>query len=587
MQYLTRQTTGIFWRHAKKYHWHVMAIIASILFVPFLQTYIPLKYRDLLNLLAQGNEPGVFERVFHVLVFILALNIISITIRRLFNLVTNYFEPAVMRDLMNSCYAYLQQHSFGFFSGTFVGSLVTKVKRYEKSFERLSDTVTYDLGNSLLLTISIIIALFFQFPIFAWIILGWSIVFILFSYYFAVYKLPWDIKRAAADSHVTGQLADGITNNINVKLFSHYEGERERFNGVTHAQFNLRRKSANLGTLGDSVQAFLMTALEFGGMYLAIRLWRDGVLQVGDVALLQLFLYRIFDKLWNTGKQLRLMFEALADANEMTEILLKPHGVRDVADAKELVTERGGIEFKNVRFGYYDKKEVLENFNLSVRPGERLAFVGSSGGGKSTILRLLFRFHDVTGGTIAIDGQDIATVTQESLRNALSLVPQDPILFHRSLIENIRYAKPDATDEQVIEAAKLAHAHEFITAFPQGYQTLVGERGIKLSGGERQRVAIARAILKNAPILVLDEATSSLDSESEKFIQDALAHLMKGRTTIVVAHRLSTIMQMDRILVIDGGKIIEQGKHEELLKAQQGVYQKLWEIQAGGFNGVA
>lgn len=583
MQQLTKQTTRIFWNHAKKYRWQVTAIIAGIFTVPFLQTYIPMKYRDVLNILAQGNEPGVFTQVFNLLIFILLLNLISITIRRLFNLLTNYFEPAVMRDLMNSCYAYVQQHSFGFFSGTFVGSLVTKVKRYEKSFERLSDTVTYDLGNSFLLTAAIIVALFFQFPIFAWIILSWSIVFILFSYYFAVYKLPWDMKRAQADSYVTGQLADGITNNINVKLFSHYEGESERFSGATNDQFNLRRKSANLGTLGDSVQAILMTLLEFGGMYLAIRMWNNGTLQVGDVALLQLFLYRIFDKLWNTGKQLRLVFEALADANEMTEILLKPHAVADAPDAKKLITDKGGIAFKQVKFGYHDSTPVLNDFNLEIKPGERLAFIGPSGGGKSTILKLLFRFHNITGGAIEVDGQNIAGVTQDSLRDVLSLVPQDPILFHRSLMENIRYAKPEATDEQVIEAAKLAHAHEFISAFPQKYQTLVGERGIKLSGGERQRVAIARAILKDAPILVLDEATSSLDSESEKFIQDALGKLMKNRTTIVVAHRLSTIMQMDRIVVISGGKIIEQGKHEELLKVQQGVYQKLWEIQAGSF----
>lgn len=548
-----------------------------------MQAYIPLKYRDLLNVLAAGKNPGVFESAIHLLIFILILNVISTVTRRLFNLVTNHLEPAVMRDLMNTCYRYLQKHSFGFFSSSFVGSLVTKVKRFEKSFERLADTLTYDLGNSFLLTLAVIITLFLEFPIFGWILLFWSTAFVLFSYYYALYKLPWDMKRAESDSHVTGQLADGITNNINIKLFTNYEKENERFAEVTQEQFALRRKSSNLGTIGDTVQAFFMTILEFGGMYLAIRLWQQGVLQVGDLALLQIYFYRVFDKLWNTGKQLRLMFEALADANEMTEILLKPHGVQDAPDAKELKVSSGGIEFKQVTFSYHDKKEILDGFNLLVKPGERLAFVGSSGGGKSTILKLLFRFHDIAGGEILIDGQNIASVTQDSLRAALSFVPQDPILFHRSLMENIRYARPEATDEQVIEAAKLAHAHEFIAAFPQGYQTLVGERGIKLSGGERQRVAIARAILKDAPILVLDEATSSLDSESEKFIQEALAKLMKGRTTIVVAHRLSTIMQMDRILVIDGGKIVEQGKHNELLKAQQGVYQKLWEIQAGGF----
>ena len=218
-----------------------------------------------------------------------------------------------------------------------------------------------------------------------------------------------------------------------------------------------------------------------------------------------------------------------------------------------------------------------------IQPGERVALIGPSGGGKTTIVKLLFRFFDLQGGKILIDGLNIALVTQDSLRANLSLVPQDPILFHRSLYDNIAYARPQASKQEVYEAARFAHADEFIRKFSQGYETFVGERGVKLSGGERQRVAIARAILKNAPVLVLDEATSSLDSESELLIQDALKNLMKGKTTIVIAHRLSTIMQMDRIIVIDNGKVVEEGKHKELLKAKQGVYQKLWEIQAGGF----
>jgi ABC-type multidrug transport system fused ATPase/permease subunit len=266
----------------------------------------------------------------------------------------------------------------------------------------------------------------------------------------------------------------------------------------------------------------------------------------------------------------------------MVDILKEPHEVQDARRAKPLAVSRGAIGFSDVKFSYNQTRTVLKDFNLNIEAGEHVALVGPSGSGKSTVVKLLFRFYDLDKGKILIDGQKISGVTQESLRDQVSLVPQDPSLFHRSLKENIRYGKLDATDEEVVEAAKKAHSHDFISSLSQGYDTLVGERGIKLSGGERQRVAIARAILKDAPILVLDEATSSLDSESEMLIQDALKTLMKGKTSIVIAHRLSTIMQMDRIIVMQDGRIIDQGTHQELLK-RQGMYKKLWEIQAGGF----
>jgi ATP-binding cassette subfamily B protein len=397
--------------------------------------------------------------------------------------------------------------------------------------------------------------------------------------------LPIDIKRAHADTHTTAQLADSITNNINIKTFTSYESENKRFAKVTHDQFLLRKKSWNLGTAGEIVQGLSMIVLEFLIIYYAVKFWQVGKLNIGDLSLLLAYFIRIVDKLWNTGKNIRNIYEAIADANEMTEMLLQPHAVNDLPGAIVLDSPKGNVEFKDVSFGYHTGDNIFQNFNLNIRSGERVAFIGPSGGGKSTILKLLLRFYDVQSGVVSVDGQNIATVTQDSLRSAISLVPQDPILFHRTLAENIRYAKPDATDEDVIRVAKLAHAHEFIEKSENGYATLVGERGIKLSGGERQRIAIARAILKDAPILILDEATSSLDSESEMFIQDALKNLMKNRTTIVVAHRLSTIMQMDRIIVIADGKIIEEGKHAELLKANQGTYQKLWHIQAGGFAG--
>jgi ABC-type multidrug transport system fused ATPase/permease subunit len=267
----------------------------------------------------------------------------------------------------------------------------------------------------------------------------------------------------------------------------------------------------------------------------------------------------------------------------MIEIFDTPHGVKDTTDAKPLVVGKGSIALEHVSFGFSEERIILEDFSLTIAAGEKVALVGPSGAGKSTVTKLLLRMYDVTSGAVKVDDQDISKVTQKSLRSAISFVPQEPILFHRSLRDNIRYGRPDASDEEVIEAAKKAHCHEFIESLAEGYDTHVGERGVKLSGGERQRVAIARAILKNAPILILDEATSALDSESEALIQDALRVLMEGKTVIVIAHRLSTIMTMDRIIVIEGGKIAAEGTHDELVNHQGGLYQKLWSIQAGGF----
>lgn len=275
---------------------------------------------------------------------------------------------------------------------------------------------------------------------------------------------------------------------------------------------------------------------------------------------------------------------AVAEAKEMIDIFEKPVDVDDPQNPEKCRIRYGEVEIKNIHFSYGKGSDVFKNFSLHIKAGERVGLVGPSGAGKSTIIKLLLRFADVKKGEILIDGQSIIRIIQNDLRSWIAYVPQEPILFHRTLMENIRYAKPEASDEEVIQVAKLSHAHKFISSFSSEYKTLVGERGVKLSGGERQRVAIARAILKDAPILLLDEATSFLDSESEMYIQDALTELMKNRTTVVIAHRLSTIMQMDRIVVIENGKIVEQGKHKELLKAAKSTYQRLWSIQAGGFE---
>lgn len=582
MNSLTLKTLKIFWQHARRYRWHFFGILAMLMLSVAAEAVSPYLYKKFINILATNN-PAMYPDLIKILGLILMFRLIRSYSFRIKDFLNNYFEPRVMSDLVNTSFAYLHNNSFNFFSGNFVGSLVNKVKKFERGFEIVTDRITEDFLRTFLAIIFAVTMLWLQFWLLGLAVLVWCILYVVIIYRFSMFKMKYDLQKAAMDSKITGQLADTFTNNANIKLFSNFPKENRAFRRITDAHFRIRRFSWNLMTSLETIQGTLMIALEIFMMYLGIKYWLRGILTVGDFILIYMYMGHIADKLWGMGKHVRSFYEALADANEMTEILLESHEVQDIPGAAKLTVPTGAITFQEVSFGYRQDANILKNFQLTIPAGQRVALIGPSGGGKSTIVKLLFRFHDIQKGQITIDGQDISKVTQDSLRDALSLVPQDPILFHRTLMENIRYARPGASDEEVIEAAKLAHCHEFISQSSHQYNTFVGERGIKLSGGERQRVAIARAILKNAPILVLDEATSSLDSESEHYIQDSLKKLMQGKTVIVIAHRLSTIMQMDRILVLEKGEVKEEGKHEELLKMKQGTYQKLWQIQAGGF----
>ncbi len=548
-----------------------------------LDAYRPILYKHFFDV-ATSQGPAAAGTMVNIILMVL---LVGIGVRIVWTVLLrsiSYLESRVMSDLLNTSYEYLLHHSYNFFNNSFIGSLVTKVRRFQNAYEQIADQVFLDTGRTILIAVVILGVLLYSYPVLGVIALGWSLFFIALTVAFSRYKIPHDIARADADTKTTGHLADTLANNMNLKLFASIIPEVETFHRITDNLFRLRKYAWNLGNNLDVIQGVLVLLLEFGMIYISVGMWQRGLLTIGDFVLIQSYISRIIDKLWGLGGNIRRTYEALADANEMTEMLLTPHEITDIKNAGELVITQGRIEFNDVEFHYSPATPILKHFNMAIAAGERVALVGPSGGGKSTLVKLLFRFLDIQGGHITIDGANISEVTQDSLRRSISLVPQEPILFHRSLIDNIRYGKPDATDKQVIAAAKAAHCHEFIEKFPEKYETLVGERGVKLSGGERQRVAIARAILKNAPILVLDEATSSLDSESESYIQDALRTLMQGKTTIVVAHRLSTIMQMDRIIVIEDGKVREEGKHEELIKAKQGMYQKLWNIQAGGFG---
>ncbi|MBM3205003.1 ABC transporter ATP-binding protein [Candidatus Uhrbacteria bacterium] len=579
-----RSVLSVFWETTRTWKWFTGAMVLAVTIMSLIDIAIPPFYKRFFDaLLTRETTKQNLQPILVILVTILALHGASWLLNTLSDFAFNRLMARGMADLQNRAFSYLIGHSYQFFSNQFSGSLVRRINKIAQSYQSIFE-IFLDIFWPL--TISVVGILFVLFGRNRWIgliILAWTLAILAFNYFYARWKYTFDIERSRKDSEVTGVLSDAIANQNNIQLFTGNTHENKRVKEITDELVKLRIFGWSLGVTSNAVQQACMILVEFVATYVAVKLWQKNVLTIGDFALLQGYILMLFGKLRSFRKSIRSLYEAFADAQEMVDIMNTPHEIQNIRGAKPLVVKKAAIEFKEVGFSYHQTRTVLKHFDLKIKPKEKVAFVGSSGAGKSTIVKLLFRFYDIDRGKILIDDQNISKVTQDSLHNQIALVPQEPILFHRTLMENIRYGRRDATDDEVIEAAKKAHCHEFISSLPLGYETFVGERGIKLSGGERQRVAIARAILKNAPILVLDEATSSLDSESEALIQDALHELMKDKTAIAIAHRLSTIMEMDRIIVMDEGRVVDTGTHESLLKKKDNIYKTLWEIQAGGF----
>ncbi len=544
----------------------------------------PLVMREFINTLSTHQpSPEVVRSLLLILGAFGAVLLFGWTGQRVRLFALTRLEIKAMVDLSHQAFSYLLGHSYDYFTSNFTGTLTRRVNRYSQSFEKIVDQLVFNFYSTFLFAVGVIVILSLRN---IWLGLGlflWTIVFTFVQIHMTRKWQPLRIEKSEQDSKLSGTLSDAVSNHSAITLFAAKKHEQKLFGGVVGAWRDATTRSWSRDNWNYAVQGLFVIAMELGLFIGGVYLWAQGTITVGDFVLIQVYMIGLIDRVWGIGNTMRHLYDSFADAYEMIEIFETPHGVSDVPDAIPLVVTEGGVKFKDVVFNFNETRTVLDNLSLSITPHQKVALVGPSGAGKTTITKLLLRLYDVSGGEVLIDGQNIGKVTQESLREAISFVPQEPSLFHRSLMDNIRYGRQGATDEEVIEAAKKAHCHEFIDALPEKYETHVGERGVKLSGGERQRVAIARAILKNAPILVLDEATSALDSESESLIQDALRVLMEGKTVIVIAHRLSTIMKMDRIVVIEDGKIAADGTHEELLK-EGGLYHKLWSIQAGSFT---
>lgn len=569
---------------ALRYPWTLAAVAASVLAMQAVSITVPLYLKQLIDTLS-SNTPSdaVVEVLLGILVVYAALGAVNWIAVRVQRLGLMRMEYRVMEDLANDAFKSLLGHGQEFFQSNFSGTLTRRVTRYSRSFEQVFDSLVFNFFPTIIFSVGTIIVLYNRSHLLGLALLAWVLVFTVVQIIMTIWRHPLRVARAAADSRITGALSDVVTNHSAVQLYAGGTFEKNIFASVVEAWRVITARSWNADALIGGVQHALAIIIEVALLWIGINLWQKGVLTVGDFLLIQIYIIGLVNQIWNIGNTLRKLYDAFADASEMIDIMELPYSIKDADGASRIGVIDGSIRFDKVDFNYHDDRPILSNLDLEIGGGTKVAFVGPSGAGKSTVTKLLLRLYDVSEGAICVDGQDIRNVTQDSLRETIAFVPQDPVLFHRTLRENIAYGRQGATEQEIVDAAKAAHCHEFITALPQGYDTYVGERGVKLSGGERQRVAIARAILKNAPILVLDEATSSLDSESEALIQDALARLMEGKTVIAIAHRLSTIMKMDRIIVMEGGKVVITGTHDELLAHESNLYKKLWDIQAGSF----
>lgn len=560
-------------------------IFITILIMLYYAVYISLRpylIKLIVNAAAVPNiEQGL--QALWTLIPIFACVQVSVTlVWRLHDWCVMQYEPSLKNYIGEVCFDHLSQQDNRFFQNHMVGGLSSKINDLVRGIPAMLLTMT----NAYLTNIfCLVVASFFLWHIHTYLVmLMMGFIVLVVSFSIGIVKRSNNLVKGVAEesSNVMGHVVDMLTNMLNIRLFASKSDEMKRLKSVQTRYLKAARTRLRTMLRFYLMQGLCFSFYQITSIVLLIHLYQHGSVTPGDFAMVFALNLGVVDNLWRMLGDMQIFTENFGSVQQALSLIMTPLELQDLPGAKALVVKKGAIHFHNVHFCYKNCTPLFQNKSITITPDEKVGLVGYSGGGKSTFVSLILRLYEVTSGEILIDGQNIQTVTQDSLRRAIATIPQDPALFHRTVMENIRYGRPDASDEEVYAAAKKAYAHEFIIKLPSGYDALVGERGVKLSGGQRQRIAIARAILKNAPILILDEATSQLDSITEAKIQSSLLLLMQGKTTIVIAHRLSTLLHMDRILVFDQGAIIEDGTHHQLLK-KKGLYKKLWDEQIGGF----
>lgn len=571
-------------------HWRrrpglVAIVAAGMLIATLADIFIPLFSGRLVDALLTGpeNRDAGLSMALEAFAIMVGLGLTMVIFRHLAWMMVIPLTLAMMADVAQETFARIQRFSTDWHANSFAGSVVRKATRGMWSLDQLNDTLFLALFPAAVVLTGTTVMLGMHWPIMGFVIAAGAAAYIAMSIFLATSVLAPAARLSNIwDTRMGGTLADAITCNPVVKAFGAEQREAERLARVIDKWRRRANRTWTLYTYSGTGQLVLLLVIRSLVVGAAIWLWWAGRATPGEVTYVMTTYFVVHGYLRDVGMHIHNLQRSVNDMEELVQMHGEPIGVADRADAVPLKVTQGEVRFEDVAFHYGGHETPLyQDFSVLIRGGERVGLVGHSGSGKTTFVKLIQRLYDVSGGRILIDGQDIGQAQQQSLRSQIAIVQQEPILFHRSLSENISYARPDASMEEIEQAARLANAHDFIVALPKGYNTLVGERGVKLSGGERQRIALARAFLADAPILILDEATSSLDSESEALIQAAVERLMKGRTSIVIAHRLSTVRSLDRILVFDKGRIVEEGSHAVLIHKPQGLYRRLFERQNG------
>ncbi|MFN5174185.1 MAG: ABC transporter ATP-binding protein, partial [Holosporaceae bacterium] len=589
---------GYVFRHCgRRGQWAAVAILATSVLAVLTEAFLPYAYKLVTNAIL-ASTPGTTQAgwmpsdkalggyaptIASALTLLAILMLSRVVIYRLRGLVMRYGWGDVSNFTRESLFRYLLQHSQQFFQDHFAGSLANQIRRVAEAGNQIFwgsfvqafiPTVIYSLVSFFLL--------FNIAPSLAYSLLGWIVGLLAVVAFLSYRSVALNYASSESYSALSAVTVDAVSNASAIKLFSHQHQELQRFNHYQEDLTDRWKRAALFQDLiwgaFDVAVALLMVAFS----WLIYQKWQQQQLSVGDISLIIVLIAQLCSQTVETVYHITMFYEHFGTIKEGLSKITRPIELTDAPGAQPIVVPKGEIVFDQLCFSYKSGRDVFDSLSLTIPAGQKVGLVGFSGAGKTTLCQLLLRNYDLNSGQILIDGQNIATVTQDSLRAQIAVIPQDTSLFHRSLAENIGYGRPDASMEEIVAAAKAAEAHEFIMTMPAGYETMVGERGIKLSGGQRQRIAIARAILKNAPILLLDEATSALDSVTERLIQTALNHAMAGRTTIVVAHRLATLTNLDRLIVLEHGQVIEDGSLSELL-ARNGRFAQLWQMQAGGF----